>query len=417
MDERDGVIWLHRRAGFGLSPSELREALGRGAGAELRRLIDPSGAGAPATTDPWDDSLLPYDPQDQVSKVHSVAAWVEQMVLTEQPLVDRMALMWHGHFVSAIDKVRIARLMVDQVRLFRSSGLGPFRDLLRAVSIDPAMLVYLDLRTSTGSEPNENYARELMELFTLGEGQYSEADVKAGAVALTGWTLTLAAGLRFAPRLHDDTPQTYLGVDGVHDLDTVIDAVMAHPAMPVFVASTVAAELLGDVDEGVVQELAAAFTSSGFDVRALVKATLEQGLAGESSPILLAPVPWLVQAMRMTGAPFPQGDSQRRFGQLLDGAGQMPMKPPNVAGWPGGAAWLGASSMVARANLAALVAAAATDESVLSAARDSDPGRLAEALGLPSAGFSASTSAALAAVPSGRQRLAVALVAPEFLIA
>ena len=417
MDERDGVIWLHRRAGFGLSPSELREALGRGAGAELRRLIDPSGAGAPATTDPWDDSLLPYDPQDQVSKVHSVAAWVEQMVLTEQPLVDRMALMWHGHFVSAIDKVRIARLMVDQVRLFRSSGLGSFRDLLRAVSIDPAMLVYLDLRTSTGSEPNENYARELMELFTLGEGQYSEADVKAGAVALTGWTLTLAAGLRFAPRLHDDTPQTYLGVDGVHDLDTVIDAVMAHPAMPVFVASTVAAELLGDVDEGVVQELAAAFTSSGFDVRTLVKATLEHGLAGESSPILLAPVPWLVQAMRMTGAPFPQGDLQRRFGQLLDAAGQMPMKPPNVAGWPGGAAWLGASSMVARANLAALVAAAATDAGVLSAAGGSDPGRLAEALGLPSAGFSASTSAALAAVPSGRQRLAVALVAPEFLIA
>ena len=108
------------------------------------------------------------------------------MVASPQPLVERMAWLWHGHFVSVFDKVKVGRLMVDQIRLFRSLGLGAFPDLLRAVTIDPAMMWYLDLRTSTGTEPNENFAREVLELFTLGVGNYAEADVQAGAKALTG---------------------------------------------------------------------------------------------------------------------------------------------------------------------------------------------------------------------------------------
>ena len=409
MNARDEVVWLHRRAGFGLAGEALAEAVGRGAAAELDRLVASS-----VVNDPWDDARLPFDPQDRPSKLYAVSAWIEAMVAAEAPLAERMAWIWHGHFVSALDKVRVARLMVQQVRLFRSAGLGSFRHLLRAVTIDPAMMAYLDLRVSTGDEPNENYSRELLELFTLGEGNYSEADVKAGAAALTGWNLVRGEGsVEFRRFRHDDSPQRYLGVEGVHDLDTVIDAVMAHEAMPRWIAGTMAAELLGVADADVVAKLADGFAESGFDVRALVGEVLQAGLDGASAPIVLAPVPWYVMARRVTRST----PELRAVAPLLRSAGQLPMLPPGVAGWPSGAAWFGSSTLVARADLAAVVAAAAPDGPVMAAAASSDTQALADALGLPSVGFAAESVAALEAAPRGRDRLAVALLTPEFMIA
>lgn len=381
----------------------------RGLSAEIDRLLSPPVA----SSDPWDDTLLPIEPMNRGASVYAIRTWLETMVASEAPLVERMGWLWHGHFVSAIDKVRVARLMVEQVRLFRRAGLGPFRDLLRAVTIDPAMLVYLDLRTSTGEEPNENYARELLELFALGEGNYTEADVKAGAAALTGWTLVRGeGGVRFREFRHDDTMQRYLGRDGVHDLDTVIDAVMAHAAMPTWIGGTVASELLGATPPDLVDELAAGFETSGFDLSALVRSTLE-ALPVHSQPVVLAPVPWCVIALRVTGAtPDP-----RAAMPLLRAAGQLPLLPPNVAGWPGGTAWFGASSLVARANLAAVIAAATPGGEVLAAAEGDDPDLLAEVLGLPSPGFGGESAAALAAAAPGADRLAAALITPEFVIA
>lgn len=177
MDDRDAVIWLHRRAGFGLSAAEADVASVGGPAAELERLLD---ASAVAPDDPWSDDLLPLDVSDQPSRRYAVATWLDLMASSAQPLVERIAWLWHGHFVSAFDEVKVGRLMVDQVRLLRTAGLGPFPALLRAVTVDPAMMLYLDLRTSTGTEPNENYAREVLELFTLGVGNYAEADVQAG---------------------------------------------------------------------------------------------------------------------------------------------------------------------------------------------------------------------------------------------
>lgn len=409
MNTRDQLVWLHRRAGFGLSGEALQQAIDRGVTAELARLLSPGTVAA----DAWDDARLPIDPQDRPSKTYAVQGWLAAMVAAEQPLVERMAWVWHGHLVSALDKVRVARLMVDQIRLYRTAGLGGFRNLLRAVTIDPAMLLYLDLRESTGEQPNENYARELMELFTLGEGNYTEADVQAGAAALTGWTIERRQGsVAFRPRRHDDTPQQFLGVDGVHDLDTVIDAVMAHPAMPAWIAGTMVAALLGVADTDLVAQLGAGFAESGFDVRTLVGEVLQAGLDGASAPIVLAPVPWYVNAVRVTGA---NPDPRARL-VLLRAAGQLPMLPPSVAGWPQGAAWFGSSSLVARADMAAAIAAATPDGPVLAAAAGSDPQALADALGLPSVGFGESSSAALSAAPAGRDRLAVALLTPEFVI-
>ena len=413
MNDRDAVTWLHRRLGLGLAPAELRAAIDRGAEAELDRLVGGDAAGAEQTADPWDDAELPLDPKDRPSRTYAIDTWLDHLVSTDTPAVDRLAWMWHGHFVSALDKVRVARLMVDQIRLFRTAGLGPFPALLRSVTIDAAMLVYLDLRTSTGSQPNENYARELLELFTLGEGNYSEDDVQAGASALSGWTYS-RDGVRFARRRHDDTPRRYLGVEAVHDLDTVIGAISEHPALPWFVARSVAGELLGNTAEPVVQPLAETFAAGGLGVRGLVRSVAQAGLDGASGPLVLAPVPWLTIAQRATGSQV--GGRNRLL--LLRAAGQLPLLPPNVGGWPGGPAWFAAGSLVARANLATLVAdATPSDSEALVAALTDDHDALASALGLPSAGFGAATSAALSAAVPGAARLALALISPEFMIA
>ncbi|MDO8363618.1 MAG: DUF1800 family protein [Actinomycetota bacterium] len=417
MNERDAVAWLHRRAGFGLPPDELRAAAARGPQAELDRLLDPDGAGAPATHDLWDDEQLPLDPRDREARLHAVLRWLELISTTEQPLVDRVAWLWHGHFVSSLDKVRVARLLVNQVRLFRAVGLGGFRDLLHDITLDPAMLIYLDLRDSNRIVPNENYSRELLELFTLGEGNYTEADVQAGAAALTGWTLRRGGapggGVRFVEAAHDGSQQTYLGATGVHDLDTVLDAVMGHDAMPGFIAATFASELLGSTDDDLVTALAGEFVAAGFDVRALVRATLQAGLDGAAAPLVLGPVPWFGIAGRVTGAAV----APRTVLRLLRGTGQLPLLPPNVAGWPGGTAWFAASSLVARSNLAAALAGATPAGEVLAAAAGDDLAVLADVLGLPAEGFGTDSSAALAATPAGRDRLAVALITPEFMIA
>ena len=411
MDDRRAVAWIHRRAGFGLHPDELDAASARGPTAELDRLF--AQAGQSRTAD-WDDAQLPLDPKDPKARIYAIHQWLELMVATQQPLVDRMAWLWHGHFVSAADKVRVARFMVEQIRLFRRSGLGPFPDLVAAVAVDPAMLVYLDGRESTGRAPNENFARELMELFTLGVGHYGEADVKAGAAALTGWRLGLRApGATLVRARHDDDPQRYLGVDGVHDVATVVAALAAQPALAPFIAAAVAAELLGTNDESVVGHLAAGFAARGLRIDALVRATLEAGLAGASRPVVMAPVPWLVMAQRVTGATLSAG--ARLLG--LRSAGQLPMLPPNVAGWPGGPAWFASATVVGRANLAAAVAAATEDGQPALEAAASGPPALAEVLGLPDPGFGAATAKVLAGARAPRQRLALALTSPEVVLA
>ena len=414
MEERDSVKWLHRRAGFGLPPAQMRAAIDRGFTAELDRLLNSDAIANAVASDPWDDDSLPYDPMDAPSRRYAIGRWVEAMIASEQPLVDRMAWLWHGHFVSALDKVRVARLLVDQIRLLRSAGLGDTRSLLRALTIDPAMAIYLDLRTSTDEVPNENYSRELLELFALGEGNYTEDDVQAGAAALSGWVLDRATGdLAFRPRRHDDQPQSFLGVEGVHDLDSVIDAVMAHPALAPFIAGTIAEELLGESESALVAELATDFASSGFVIADLVRAALTAGAQRAAAPLVLGPLPWLVIATRTTGARLDLAQAA----VLLRAAGQLPMLPPNVAGWPGGAAWFNAGSLVARANLAALVAADATDEDVLAAVAGDDMDVLADVLGLPASGFDEQSHVALSDTPAGRDRLAVALITPEFMIA
>jgi uncharacterized protein (DUF1800 family) len=233
MDERVVLATLHRRMAFGFRPGEWDAAVARGLPATVDALIAPDTAAISAPTDPWDDARLGDGRAPRTAITYLVDAWLTRMVTTPRPLVEWMAWFWHGHFVSAFPKVKEALYAVTQLRLFQESGLGSFPSLLRAVAIDPAMLVYLDGRQSSGKAPNENFGRELMELFTLGVGNYTEADVQAAARALTGWVARTPKdgpadrAAVFVARRHDDTPQHFLDRDGVHDLDTVVSAVCA----------------------------------------------------------------------------------------------------------------------------------------------------------------------------------------------
>lgn len=439
---------MYRRVGFGLAPGQLDALEARGVEHALEDLL---GAGGPAAADPAEDpgvgpaadpwtglDLRAYDPeggtQNRALVSSTVTRWLIAMATTARPFDEWMRWFWHGHFVSTLRVVRYPQLMVQQLRLLGTHGLADFPSLLSAVTTDPAMLVYLDGVTNKKGAVNENYGREMLELFTLGIGHFSEQDVRAGAEALSGWRVDRRAVLGTSnaavavlePRRHDDTPKTYLGVTGVHDVATVVDAAVHHPACAPFITAKLLRAILGDeVDAPLRDRLAADFVSSGLQIRPLVRAILVEGLqrleGGPPQPIVAAPVPWTVSMVKATGAP-----ADRALGPGVERglvpAGQVPMDAPNVSGWPAGRSWLSSSSTVARFNLAASIAALVPAASpARQAAASGDLARLADHLGRPE-GFSDATAAAL--VPLTRDRadggtaaLTVAMAAPDLVIA
>ena len=430
-DARTTIAQIARRAGFGLAPGELDELEDLGVDAAIDRMVDPDAHGlAPGPADLWAGLVFPLFDTGGASR-DAVGRWLDHLRAAPRQFEEWMAWYWHGHLVSNLGELdgSVTRMMTAQIELFRASGLGSFPALLRAVTIDPAMLTYLDGSDNSGERPNENYSRELLELFALGIGNYTEDDVLAGAGALSGWRVRLDAPVNpgepgpavtyFDPAGHDDTPRRYLGTDGVHDLDTLIDAVVGHPECPRFVASRFGRAVLGpDVAEEVLDELARRFAAADLDLRALARATLEAVADGHHRPLLLGPVPWLVALQRATGAEL---DADERYFGLWE-AGQLPLWPPNVGGWPGGATWLASSTVAARFNLAAAVAEATPARSrARAAAAGGDAADLADALGRPE-GFSESTVAALDGVDrsddeDGTRLLTIALASPDLVVA
>ena len=414
MDDRAAIGWLHRRAGFGLHPTELDELASEDPDAALSAMVAESRE---EVVDPWADVVLEREPS---SRRQTVVSWLRHFVTTEQPYSDRRTWMLHGWLVSSLGTVNHPQLMADQIRLLRSGGGGDYADLLRSITIDAAMLVYLDGRSSTAEAPNENYGRELLELFSLGVGNYTEDDVKAASRALTGWVVSREPfEVRFLPRRHDDTPVTLLGDPDVHDVDTVIDAIIAQPAHARFVAERIAREYLGDPDDpvldGVVDELAGVYDDSDRRLDAVIERALRIGLDGRSTSLVRAPVPWLVGSMRACRVDIRQlGREQLR---ALPQLGQTPLLPPDVSGWPTGATWFTSSSMVARTGFAhAIAAATQSGEPLLVALDDGDLDLAASRLGLAEP-FGPSTADTIRSQSDPVNRLTLALASPENLLA
>ena len=431
MDDRAAAAWLARRVGFGHAPGELDDWAVLDAARAIDRWIEPDPDGR--SPDPWAGVDLPFRrgtvEQRKQQNRQVISVWVRELALTSRPFDEWMRWFWHGHFVSTLRVVGSPAFMAQQLRMFGELGLGDFRTLLKAVTLDAAMLVYLNGNTNAAGAINENYGREVLELFALGVGNYTERDVRAGATALTGWVVAKFDGQpRFDHRLHDDTPQRYLGRTGVHDVDSVVDAIVAHPACAPFVAGKLARAILGpDVDPGLVTRLGREFAASGLQIRPLVRSILEAGIDGASRPLVLAPVPWAIQMVRATGVPY--DEVAPSVLHMLKAAGQVPMDAPNVGGWPGGANWLTSSVTLARFDLAGQLAARAPRRGsgavAAVAAIDGDDDRLADALGRAD-GFTESTRSALGALPQGEpssrerpgeSRLTIAIASPELALA
>jgi uncharacterized protein (DUF1800 family) len=276
--------------------------------------------------------------------------WLDRMLRTQHPLAEKMTLFWHGHFATSIVKVP-APLMARQIDLFRTAGLGNFRTLLGAVAVDPAMSVWLDNRSNAKAHPNENFARELMELFALGLGTYTESDVKEGARALTGWTYDRTTmTVAFEPSRHDDGIKTFLGRTGRFGLTEVVDIIVEQPVHQRFIARKLLEFFVySDPEPELTESVARTYALAGFDIAKTVGTILRSNVfysvrAYRALP--KSPIEFTIGLLRYIGAPaVPSGlpDTLRRMGQE-------PLAPPSVKGWDGGPTWINTNTLLARFN-------------------------------------------------------------------
>src|SRR5579862_1110204 len=373
MSERGDIAHLLRRTGFGPTAAEVDAATAAGYEATVGALLDFSG------TDPADAiSPPPLSPplvsaqglsvaqrqainrQRQADLVALTSWWLRRMAATSHPLREKLAWFWHGHFATSVQKVQRVDLMAAQNRLFRQMADGDFEALTLAVAKDPAMMIWLDTITDVAAHPNENFARECMELFTLGIGNYSEDDVKEAARAFTGWKFDRATGVfRLVARQHDSGQKTVLGQTGPWGGEDVVHILTHAPASARFVAARVWSHFAYPVtpSDGVVGDLAEGFAADR-DLGGLVKAVLLH--PGFRSPaattgLVKQPVEWVVGAARVLGVPV----ADTRFVTALEGLGQQPFAPPNVGGWPQNEYWVTTASMLTRLRVAAAMVAAA----------------------------------------------------------
>ena len=275
--------------------------------------------------------------------------WVEEMLVTDQPLTERMVLFWHNHFTSAFIKVRYPPALFRQNALFRQQALGNFATLLKSVARDPAMLIYLDGMRSVARQPNENFARELLELFTLGEGHYSEADIKQAARAFTGWTIDPESG-HFISRdqQHDDGEKTFLGQTGRFGGDEIIAILLRHPRTAETIVEKMWREFVSlRPDPAEVKKLAASFRKD-YELRPLMRSLLLTAQFRDPAnrgALIKSPIDLIVGTVHVLGLPVPE---KTQLVRMLYGLGQVPFNPPNVKGWAGGEKWITTYTLLLR---------------------------------------------------------------------
>ncbi|HEY5350067.1 MAG TPA: DUF1800 domain-containing protein [Candidatus Lustribacter sp.] len=377
---------LYRRAGFGGSPDDVTHAVSAGMHAavdafvrfadarslpgrpqlvldrlspEQRRMFAGARAAqaqAGAVPAVMDSTLV--QARKQLGRAHrantiAMETWfLDRMIGSPAPLQEKMTLFWHGHFTSAYQKGIPAQALVDQNDLFRAHALGNIRDLTLAVSQDPAMLRYLDNAQNVKAHPNENYARELMELFTLGIGNYSEMDVRESARAFTGWSIDRDYAFRDFPARHDNGSKTFLGRTGNFTGGDIVNIIFAQPAAGRFFARKLLAYFVySDPEPTLTDAVAALIRKNDFNLQPVMSTLMRSNLFFSDRAyraLVKSPVQFVVGSYQLFGV--------RRSDVLALGAlrrmGQILFYPPNVKGWDGGAAWLNSQTVLTRENFA-----------------------------------------------------------------
>lgn len=353
-DPRVRVQHLYRRAGFGLSPAEREAALAAGWEAALEQLLNPEHVP--------DDELegrLAQKPFDWTKLADMQRWWLLRMIHTRRPLLEKMTLFWHGLLTSATSRVGLPNaarggpnLMAQQNAFFRENALSDFSTLLHGISRDPAMLVYLDGQLNRKQHPNENFARELMELFSMGVGNYSERDIQESARAFSGWGLTPERQFIFRPGQHDNGEKTFLGRAGNWNGDDVVNIILEQPVTSEYLARRLFSFFAyPDPAPEAVAPVVDALRKTGYSVKAALRALFTSPAFWSPRAYraqIKGPIEYVVGLVRLFGL---ETDAAG-LGQAATRMGQALFNPPNVAGWPGGAEWLSSSAWLERLNLA-----------------------------------------------------------------
>jgi uncharacterized protein (DUF1800 family) len=356
---------LFRRAGFGATRDQLEAALAQGYEATVEHLLHPEAA------PPLEEDLIfRYYPDmkeaRQIDPAQSL--WVYRMINTNRPLEEKLTLFWHQLFATGFAKLNHAKVMSNQIAMFRKYALSDFRTLLVQVSMDPAMIFWLDNHNNTKRVHNENYGRELLELFSMGIGNYTEEDVKNCARAFTGWTLknTIPAAqpygrfdweFEFRPDLHDYGEKVFLGERGNFDGTDIVDILVRQPSTAQFVAMRLYRYFVSDIpDQHAIDELAEVYKDSKYDIRAIMRALfLSDFFQSESAYYarVKSPAEHVAGIMRtVEDFTFPK-HGIRDIALECRYMGQDLMNPPSVEGWHVGKEWIDTGILVERINFAA----------------------------------------------------------------
>ncbi|HUG67282.1 MAG TPA: DUF1800 domain-containing protein [Pirellulaceae bacterium] len=345
---RTRAAHLLRRAGFGASSTEIDAAVAQDPAEVVASLVAPDlDAEFERESDAFATTILGSGNPKQLS-----AWWSYVMLRTPHPLLEKTTLFWHGHFATSAEKVEDAGAMYRQNRLFRQYALGDFDKLTHAISRDPAMLIYLDSTTNRKARPNENFARELMELFCLGEGNYSEKDIQELARCFTGWEIRRGS-FRFNRFQHDTGAKSVLGHSGSMPEGESIDVVLDQSAAPQFIVRKLIRYFMFDepaASDELVEPLAKELREHAWDIGHVVRRILTSQLFYSEHVVgrkVRSPVDLVVGLLRTldgsTNA-YQLGDDLHLLGQGL-------FYPPNVKGWDGGRAWINSSTLLGRANV------------------------------------------------------------------
>lgn len=430
---RSDIALLYRRAGFGLTGAELDRLSPAGYAAAVDGLIggltapDPAGDAVAVPefqTPQYPGKSASLEQRKQLAtELHQELGelqdwWMSRMIATGTPLREKLTLFWHGHFATGASKVRDPKLMYLQNQLFRTQGAGSFEALTQAVAKDGAMMFWLDTETDKKAHPNENFARELMELFTIGLN-YTQSDVTAGARAFTGWTYSRSAyEFVFQPRQHDDGTKSFFGQTGNFDGGDVVSILVRLPESAPFVMAKLWSHFAYPVapTDPVVGDLVSAYQPS-LDITAAMRALFlhPQFLGGQTvSGLVKQPVEYLVGAARA----LKLGDTVGKLtlARVASALGQELFNPPNVGGWGQNSYWLDTATAGLRLQAATLLAREADLSTIESEQPSQRADAVADLLGLD--GWGPTTASALATQAERPVELvALALVSPEYVLA
>jgi uncharacterized protein (DUF1800 family) len=360
-NDRLEISRLVHRFGFGPKPGEFAalNSLGLKAARSALLSVPQQDVGLAKVSDPVLSDLGPFPPQksaaaatfetNRSAQILSLQLWwLDRMASADNALIERMTWFWHGHWATALGKVEYALPMYIQNQLLRTSSLGNFRNQARSMIVDSALLYWLDGESNVAGSPNENLAREFMELFTLGVGAYSESDVQTLARALTGYNTVRSAGtVSFNPKKHDSGTLTFLGTTGSFDAPAASDFITTLSANQSFIPKRMWYRFISSTNTLLDTDTVSAFSNR--EILPLVSTiATHAAMSNPQNSQVKSPVEWFVgvcRALEILPSALPHNANVIRY---LAAMGQVPFDPPNVGGWPTDEAWLNISSMQSR---------------------------------------------------------------------